>query len=204
MLSGDDAATVGGRPQRVTSSIVTRSRPIRTSAAARSSARDDGRIIVERCRCRTPPKKVRAAASWCAPPTIARRNAHATAVGLALVGFYHSHPDHPARPSQHDLDHAWPNFHYVIASVLEGRVDVTRAWRLRDDRSQFDETAIVCRRPVAARLKAAPTRRLHSVNRAELRVERRRRARTSLAASASSSARSMVRVEIASPPRSSA
>ena len=42
----------------------------------------------------------------------------AKAAGLELIGFYHSHPDHPARPSQHDLDHAWPNFHYVIASVL--------------------------------------------------------------------------------------
>jgi proteasome lid subunit RPN8/RPN11 len=65
--------------------------------------------------------------------------AHARASGQTFVGFYHSHPDHPARPSQHDLDHAWPNMHYLITSVLEGRVDVTRAWRLREDRSQFDE-----------------------------------------------------------------
>ena len=63
----------------------------------------------------------------------------AKAAGLELIGFYHSHPDHPARPSQHDLDHAWPNFHYVIASVLQGRVDDVRTWFLRDDRSQFDE-----------------------------------------------------------------
>jgi proteasome lid subunit RPN8/RPN11 len=63
----------------------------------------------------------------------------AKAAGLELIGFYHSHPDHPARPSQHDLDHAWPNFHYVIASVLQGQVDDVRTWFLRDDRSQFDE-----------------------------------------------------------------
>jgi proteasome lid subunit RPN8/RPN11 len=69
--------------------------------------------------------------------------AHARTSGLAFVGFYHSHPDHPARPSQHDLDHAWPNMHYLITSVLEGKVDVTRAWRLREDRSQFDETTLV-------------------------------------------------------------
>jgi proteasome lid subunit RPN8/RPN11 len=68
--------------------------------------------------------------------------AHATKSGQELVGFYHSHPDHPARPSQHDLDHAWPNMHYLITSVLDGRVDVTRAWRLRDDRSQFDELTL--------------------------------------------------------------
>src|SRR5215207_11109586 len=37
--------------------------------------------------------------------------------GAELVGFYHSHPDHPAEPSQYDLDHAWPNLSYVIVSV---------------------------------------------------------------------------------------
>jgi proteasome lid subunit RPN8/RPN11 len=67
---------------------------------------------------------------------------HARKSGHAFVGFYHSHPDHPARPSQTDLDNAWPNMHYLITSVLDGRVDVTRAWRLREDRSQFDETTI--------------------------------------------------------------
>ena len=69
--------------------------------------------------------------------------AHASRSRQALVGFYHSHPDHPARPSQHDLDHAWPNMHYLITSVREGKVDVTYAWRLREDRSQFDETRLV-------------------------------------------------------------
>jgi proteasome lid subunit RPN8/RPN11 len=68
---------------------------------------------------------------------------HARKSGHAFVGFYHSHPDHPARPSQTDLDNAWPNMHYLITSVLDGRVDVTRAWRLREDRSQFDETTIL-------------------------------------------------------------
>jgi proteasome lid subunit RPN8/RPN11 len=58
---------------------------------------------------------------------------------LSLLGFYHSHPDHPAQPSQHDLDHAWPNMHYLIASVQQGRFEVVRAWYLRDDRSAFDE-----------------------------------------------------------------
>ena len=38
-------------------------------------------------------------------------------LGGELLGFYHSHPDHPARPSQYDLDHAWPTFSYVIVSV---------------------------------------------------------------------------------------
>ena len=59
--------------------------------------------------------------------------------GLELLGFYHSHPDHPARPSQYDLDHAWPSFSYVIVSVMAGRDDLLTSWRLKDDRTAFDE-----------------------------------------------------------------
>jgi len=62
--------------------------------------------------------------------------------GLELLGFYHSHPDHPAAPSQYDLDHAWPSFSYIIVSVLAGRDDRLTSWRLRDDRSAFDEEAV--------------------------------------------------------------
>jgi proteasome lid subunit RPN8/RPN11 len=63
----------------------------------------------------------------------------ASAVGGELLGFYHSHPDHPAEPSQYDLDHAWPFFSYVILSVRDAEHREMRSWRLRDDRSQFDE-----------------------------------------------------------------
>jgi len=62
----------------------------------------------------------------------------AAAAGLELLGFYHSHPDHPARPSQYDLDHAWPVFSYVIISVTAGRPGDITAWRLAADRSAFD------------------------------------------------------------------
>jgi proteasome lid subunit RPN8/RPN11 len=62
----------------------------------------------------------------------------AAATGAELLGFYHSHPDHPARPSQYDLDHAWPFFSYVIVSVREGVPVDLASWRLRDDRSAFD------------------------------------------------------------------
>ena len=55
-----------------------------------------------------------------------------------LAGFYHSHPDHPARPSQHDLDHAWPNLTYVIISVAAGTPADITCWRLREDRTAFD------------------------------------------------------------------
>jgi proteasome lid subunit RPN8/RPN11 len=63
----------------------------------------------------------------------------ASALGGTLVGFYHSHPDHPARPSQHDLEHAWPNFWYVIVSVTEGVAGAMTCWRLRDDRAAFEQ-----------------------------------------------------------------
>jgi proteasome lid subunit RPN8/RPN11 len=66
----------------------------------------------------------------------------AAAAGAELLGFYHSHPDHPAMPSQYDLDHAWPFFSYVIVSVQGGQPAELRSWRLRDDRSQFDEESL--------------------------------------------------------------
>ena len=63
----------------------------------------------------------------------------ATESGLELMGFYHSHPDHPARPSQYDLDHAWPTFAYVIVSVMAGAAATMTVWFLKDDRTDFDE-----------------------------------------------------------------
>ena len=66
----------------------------------------------------------------------------ATDAGLDLLGFYHSHPDHPARPSQYDLDHAWPFFSYVIVSVMGGDDKLLTSWRLQDDRSAFDEEPV--------------------------------------------------------------
>ena len=66
----------------------------------------------------------------------------ATERGLELLGFYHSHPDHPARPSQYDLDHAWPVFSYVIVSVREGVAAELTSWRLREDRAAFDEETV--------------------------------------------------------------
>jgi proteasome lid subunit RPN8/RPN11 len=69
----------------------------------------------------------------------------AGAAGLELLGFYHSHPDHPATPSQFDLDHAWPNLSYIIVSVKQGRPDELRSWRLKPDRSGYDEEQVLTR-----------------------------------------------------------
>lgn len=62
--------------------------------------------------------------------------------GYDLLGFYHSHPDHPARPSQYDLDHAWPFFSYVIVSVMAGEDKLLTSWRLKEDRSAFEEEEV--------------------------------------------------------------
>ena len=63
----------------------------------------------------------------------------ATELGGELLGFYHSHPDHPARPSQYDLDHAWPTFAYIIVAVVAGAATEMTVWYLKDDRSRFEE-----------------------------------------------------------------
>jgi len=66
----------------------------------------------------------------------------ASETGAELLGFYHSHPDAPARPSRYDLDHAWPVFAYVIVAVAAGEPAALTSWRLLDDRSGFDEEAV--------------------------------------------------------------
>jgi proteasome lid subunit RPN8/RPN11 len=62
--------------------------------------------------------------------------------GQQLLGFYHSHPDHPAVPSAFDLEHAWPNMSYIIVSVKKGSPDEMRSWRLKADRSGYDEESL--------------------------------------------------------------
>ncbi len=62
----------------------------------------------------------------------------ARAAGEDVVGFFHSHPDHPAQPSGFDLEHAWPWYTYVIVSVQAGRVADTTAWRMTEDRARFE------------------------------------------------------------------
>lgn len=57
--------------------------------------------------------------------------------GLDLIGWYHSHPDHPAQPSEYDREHAWPWYSYVIVSVQNGKPEDMTSWRLQDDRSMF-------------------------------------------------------------------
>ena len=73
------------------------------------------------------------------PDEYRRAEARAAETGRTLMGFYHSHPDHPAEPSAFDLEHAWPNLSYAIISVRQGQPKEIRSWRLRANRSGFDE-----------------------------------------------------------------
>ena len=70
---------------------------------------------------------------------------YADGKGLLLIGFFHSHPDHPARPSEFDREHALPWWSYLIVSVVQGRSADVLSWELREDRSGFDAEEIVIR-----------------------------------------------------------
>ena len=62
--------------------------------------------------------------------------------GLDIVGFYHSHPDHPAVPSGYDLEHAWPVYSYIVIAVGAGVAGDLRSWEMETDRSKFSEEKI--------------------------------------------------------------
>ena len=55
----------------------------------------------------------------------------------SVVGFYHSHPDHPARPSEFDRDHAWPWYTYVVLSVTKVEVPAVGAFELDEASGEF-------------------------------------------------------------------
>jgi proteasome lid subunit RPN8/RPN11 len=57
--------------------------------------------------------------------------------GLDVIGFYHSHPDHPAIPSDYDREHALPWYSYAIVAVESGEAGDISSWELAGDRSEF-------------------------------------------------------------------
>lgn len=72
------------------------------------------------------------------PDELLRGEKYAAARDLDVVGFYHSHPDHPAVPSQYDLEHAWPLYSYIVVSVRKGKRDTLQSWEMEPDRSRFN------------------------------------------------------------------
>lgn len=76
------------------------------------------------------------------PQDMLESEKYARQSGLDLLGFYHSHPDHPARPSEYDREHAWPWWSYVIVSVQKGQPADLTSWVLVEDRSKFEEEKV--------------------------------------------------------------
>lgn len=67
----------------------------------------------------------------------------AAAEGKLVLGFYHSHPDHPARPSDYDRQHAWPFYSYVIVAISKGKAAEMMSWVLHGQTEAFEPQAIV-------------------------------------------------------------
>ena len=67
----------------------------------------------------------------------------AEAQGKSVIGFYHSHPNHPARPSEYDRQHGWPFYSYVIVSIMDGKPADLTSWILNDQTEKFEQQAIV-------------------------------------------------------------
>ena len=72
------------------------------------------------------------------PQTYVEVDKDARSRGFEIVGFYHSHPDNPARPSDYDLEYAWAWFSYLIVRVEKGEPKEATAWVLQEDRSGFE------------------------------------------------------------------
>jgi proteasome lid subunit RPN8/RPN11 len=77
------------------------------------------------------------------PQDMMRGENEAARLGFDVLGVYHSHPDHPNRPSEYDREWALPWYSYIITSVRAGKAEESRSWRLAEDRSHFEEEEIL-------------------------------------------------------------
>ena len=78
------------------------------------------------------------------PEELMRGERYAANHELEVVGFYHSHPDSPAVPSNYDLEHAWPTYSYIIVSTRAGHSTDLFSWEQQEDRSRFNQEEIKC------------------------------------------------------------
>jgi proteasome lid subunit RPN8/RPN11 len=77
-----------------------------------------------------------------APEDLKRITEELHRAGLEILGYYHSHPDHPAAPSRFDIEHAWPWYSYVIVRIDGGRARDLASWILADDRSRMNPESL--------------------------------------------------------------
>lgn len=76
------------------------------------------------------------------PQELMEADREAGAIGKLVLGFYHSHPDHPARPSEYDRQHAWPFYSYVIVAIGKGVPGEMTSWVLDEISDQFEQQEI--------------------------------------------------------------
>ena len=101
------------------------------------------RVVVDVWRAENTHEEERSRRFLIEPLAVKKFEEQAEEKNMGLLGFYHSHPDHPAEPSDYDREHAWPGYSYVIASVSGENVEDMRSWTLKGDRSGYDEETIV-------------------------------------------------------------
>jgi proteasome lid subunit RPN8/RPN11 len=101
------------------------------------------RVVVDVWRAENTHEEERSRRFLIEPLAVKKFEEQAEEKDMGLLGFYHSHPDHPAEPSEYDREHAWPGYSYVIASVSGENVQDMRSWTLKGDRSGYDEEPIV-------------------------------------------------------------
>jgi proteasome lid subunit RPN8/RPN11 len=77
------------------------------------------------------------------PADIVRADRQARARSLDVVGFWHSHPDHPARPSQFDTDHAWLDYVYVIVNTTAAGPGDLNGFTLAEEGGAFEQLPLV-------------------------------------------------------------
>ena len=78
------------------------------------------------------------------PEELMRGERYAASRDLEVVGFYHSHPESPAVPSNYDLEHAWPTYSYIIVSTSADQATDLFSWEQQEDRSRFNQEEIQC------------------------------------------------------------
>jgi proteasome lid subunit RPN8/RPN11 len=77
------------------------------------------------------------------PLALMKAEKSAAAEGNVVLGFYHSHPDHPARPSEYDREHAWPFYSYVIVAIAKRQPGEMTSWQLNEQTESFEPQRII-------------------------------------------------------------
>jgi proteasome lid subunit RPN8/RPN11 len=102
----------------------------------------DENVVSEVAPLRNAAERARASRFEASPDDVLALMRRERTTGIVVLGFFHSHPDHPAEPSETDRAAAWPDYSYPIVSVRSGEVSSWRSWRLRDDGAGYDEEVI--------------------------------------------------------------